>query len=258
MKKRIFMLLMAMVMMLGLSITSLAAVDDWEDGTFLGEYYIDFYYTDSDMNYGFNDAITLEYKDKALDGNIITDHGDIISWIASDPYESEEGKQLRFSNIIFQVNGEVVDVYGPQIDKRNNMRSIKFSCSGGNDTYSMSLSMGLGEVETPTEPEAQTLSTIFSGCTVSSSNECEVAVSGYISGEFVNGVNTINSADIANQTITVILHNISTDEVIVRREPSITGLEVTVSNGAITSITITGNAKTPNGSADTYTTTITP
>lgn len=141
MQKKIIMLLMAIIISTG--ITQAAFAENLEGLVFNADYSFGI---DGNEGYSYDEYVTVIVSSDIISGEYITDHGDVVSWNVSSPYEGEEniygsGKNIYFSNGEVKINGLLVyEGEGAVIDFNPfGERSFKFSAGGesynGNSWY---------------------------------------------------------------------------------------------------------------------------
>jgi len=251
MKKRIFMLLMTMVMMLGMSLTTFAD----ETRYFEGEGDVDRQYAFG-SNVGRQAALnpTLE-----IDGDMyrirFTGATDQLDYDLLFQYGGEE---YGYTNLIVKsiviggVDKQFSDGYIFPVKQTEDTVEIGMKVS---DEYIyISLYMTFNEVYTQ---DPYQIATAVSGSTTSDGGSYLVTVAGYLTAELTNGTHALSSSDIASQNMVVVV-NTANGMINVLNQSSIDEITVTVSGGAATQVVISGAAQTAGGSSDTYTVTINP
>jgi len=246
-KKRIFTLLIAVVMMLDMSLTAFADQNKYYEGT--GVFWFDMS-TAADDRQGvfYANYIRLERTE---------DYDDIIFSNDSESHHIRIDKSSGY--YVTDYNGVdytyLGDMGGDVFDFGLNGGATKISYGDGNEYFYINMEFDLVETTTLTPHQ---ITTAVSGSTTSDSGSYLVTVAGYLTAELTNGTHALSASDIASQSIVVVVVNLANGEVNILNQSSIDEITVTVSGGAVDRVVITGTAQTASSSSDTYTVTINP
>jgi len=247
MKKRILMLLMAVMMMLGMSQVVFANETKYFEA--VGE--INFTHGGDDF-YSVSDA-RLEYSPDYLSFTFSIDgieHNLVLTPIAG----SGTGQFI-------QCDVEYDGVYqGVQY-------SYYYAFLFSDDYKSVSIKLGangffmggdLELVETSENVEPHQVSTGFTGTAVSDRGDYNLYIAGYFDKALTDGTHTLALSDITSQTIAVIAHNNANGVNRNMNQSTIEEMAVTVSGGVVTEMIIRGRVQTDGGTLDRYTAMINP
>lgn len=109
------------------------------------------------------------------------------------------------------------------------------------------------------EPELHDVTSGFTGAAVSNRGDYDLFIAGYFSKELTDGVHELVLSDIGSQTIAIVAHHNVTNGVNRNMNQStIEEMTVTVSGGAMISMTLHGRVQTAGGTLDRYAVTINP
>jgi len=252
MKKRIFMLLMTMVMMLGMSLTTFAD----ETRYFEGEGDVDRQYAFG-SNVGRQAALnpTLE-----IDGDMyrirFTGATDQLDYDLLFQYGGEEYGNTNLivkSIVIGGVDKQFSEGYIFPVKQTEDTVEIGMKVS---DEYIyISLYMTFNEVYTQNSYQ---IATGFTGTAVSDRGDYNLYIAGYFSKDLTNGTHVLALNDITSQTIAVVAHNNANGVNRNMNQSTIEEMTVTVSGGVMTEMIIRGRVQTDGGTLDRYTATINP
>ena len=238
MKKRIFMLLMAMMMLLGMSLTVFAN----ESVDYEGMVSVELYGTESIAE---ELSVSGTYTNGVMSGEFTTSNGHNFKWTCDT--------ETNYAEVIIDDN--YTDDYGGGGFGSNGDFSIGMKCTNSDILFGFWFEMTLSP---STNQASHQIATAVSGSTVSDSGNYMVTVAGYLTAELTNGTHTLSASHIASQSISVIVVNTSNGVVNILNQSSIDEITVTVSGGVATQVAISGTAQTAGGSSDTYTVTINP
>lgn len=160
-------------------------------------------------------------------------------------------------NCHVEYNGVEYDNYYNYSDVfyNNKFNSIKIASSNATSSFYLTGDLDLKEVF-PDDTVPKELSSSFYGTGSSSTNEYAVTIGGAVTGVFGEGTTTLTNEQILAQNISIFTFNTLKFDSRTMTSSSINSMKVTVANGDIVSVTINGRAQTPNGNFDTYTITI--
>lgn len=245
MKKRNFILLMAMVMMLVMSFSSMADEAKYYEGT-----------------------VTVFVEDGAgeeevpISAELINGHLEFEFYTSNGHHFKCWVDEFGYGDPGFHINNYVLidDTYETQYGSAyyNTDGLLVFYSKAKyerEDDFGFYLNAYMLETENTTPHQ---IATPITGSTVSDSGNYMITVAGYFNKELTNDIHTLSASDIASQNITVVVVNISNGTVNVLNQSSIDEIIVTVSGGSATEFVISGNAQTAGGSSDTYTVIINP
>ena len=249
MKRRIFMLLAVMLMVLGMSQVALASEQVYE-GT--GAFYYNMRTaTDNRTDTFYANYVRLER----------TDNYDKLTF--TDGVESH-------SIYIDKTNGfYVTDYDGVDYTYLGDIGWDVFDyCLTGGGTkisygidpewFYIGMELTLEEVGEPTEPTVYQVSTGFTGTAVSDRGDYNLYIAGYFNKELTDGTHALVLSDITSQTVAVIAHNNANGVNRNMNQSTIEEMTVTVSGGVITEMTVRGRVQTDGGTLDRYTAIINP
>ena len=264
MKKRIFMLLMAMMMVLGMSFVSMADEDVW--------YEIDFYQSGSyprwvSMNdfYGYSGSKEIEKGFFKISGDqvefrlIVEEFGELNFKLEKLPVHNGynphimvefEGNDVRELQIVHATNLFFYDQHGKDevgLKYLENVENCEFYLFGS-----------FHEVEESAEPVIHQITAPFTGVAESDTGSYTLALAGYYTAELTDGTHVLSASDITAQTIAIVAYNKANGVKRVMRETTIEEMTVTVSGGTVTEYIIRGRVQTDGGTLDRYTATINP
>lgn len=103
----------------------------------------------------------------------------------------------------------------------------------------------------PSEPQDYNVNIMGYG--TSNTGEYMVNVVGNIQGTFEEGVNTLSNTDIQAQNLSINTFNLTNGASRVMGVSTVEGIQVTVTNGAVTNVEVKGRAQTNPGNFDRYT-----
>lgn len=103
----------------------------------------------------------------------------------------------------------------------------------------------------PSEPQEYDATIMGSG--LSNTGEYMVTINGNVTGFFAEGENRMSITDIGAQNLAIMTFNMTNGAYRMMDQGSVEGLVVTVTNGEITDIAVTGRAQTSPGNFDRYT-----
>lgn len=255
MKRRIMMLLMSVMMLLGMSQVAMADdVRNLEGMTFHGEYlYIDSteegYYEDTE------EGITIVVENDMIGGSYVTEHGDIISWSAWDREDDTTKDIVYFTSGVITINGEENSFYSCKIYlSSDGLHELSISAHGNYNPGHWGFSFsGMAEIS-----EERHISTGFTGTAVSDRGDYDLFIAGYFSKELTNGTHELTLSEIGSQTIAVVAHNNANGVNRNMNQSTIEEMTVTVSGGEVTEMIVRGRVQTNGGTLDRYTVTINP
>lgn len=108
--------------------------------------------------------------------------------------------------------------------------------------------------ETPVDPgEPKEFTELIMGSGMSNTGEYMVTVNGTVSGTFSEGENRMAYEDISGQSLGIMTYNLTNGAYRVMDQGTVEGMIVTVTNGVITNVAVTGRAQTSPGNFDRYT-----
>ena len=245
MKKRIFMLLMTVVMILGMSFTSMADEVKYYEGT--GECVFDPY----ESNIYSLSNVKLEYSSEYMLFSFVADG--VNHTLLLTPIAGSGSGPIQCDAVYDGVNkGSYNDYYDVFSLNNNTVTWIKI---GVGDVY---ISGSLNLVEVSTEPPIYQISTGFTGTAVSDRGDYNLYIAGYFRKDLTNGTHALVLNDITSQTIAVVAHNNANGVNRNMNQSTIEEITVTVSGGVVTEMIIRGRVQTDGGTLDRYTATINP
>lgn len=240
MKRRILMLLMAMVMMLGMTQVVFADEVKYFEGTV--------------ELWGANGIeeipVLATYSNGYLEFEFATSNGRHIKCWANELYSGDR------ANSYILLDG-TLEMWGGET-RYSNDGSIYFGSKIYNQDDYGYFEVTLEEVESQTEPELQQISTPFIGVAESDNGGYTLALAGYFEMELMDGTHSLSTSDIAVQTISIVVYNKTDGKKRVMTQSTVEQMTVTVSGGEVTEYIIRGRVQTDGGVFDRYTATINP
>lgn len=108
MKRNIFGVLVTAIMILGMTLTAFA--ENFEGFVFDADYCFEI---DGNGGYSYDENVSVIVSSDTISGEYTTDHGDVISWSARNPYAGEDniygfGKNIHFRNGEVRINGLLI------------------------------------------------------------------------------------------------------------------------------------------------------
>jgi len=257
MKKRILMLLMAMMMVLGMSLTSYAEFDNLEGQCFSGTICFE-YHEMTTESYGTEVEVNTRYENGGIIINFVTDHGHEVTWSGHNPVIGDG--QVGFSQYGLSVNGNVYEINGGStldFNSAGEIVGIKFVSQPYGGEANVYISTYLVAIEDSESPVHQ-VSNGFTGTATSDRGDYSLYIAGYFRKDLTNGTHVLALSDITSQTIAVVAHNNANGVNRNMNQSTIEEMTVTVSGGAVTEMIIRGRVQTDGGTLDRYTATINP
>lgn len=247
MKRRIFMLLMAVVMLFGMSLTVFADEVKYYEG--VGNICI---YGEDDGRRSVSDA-KLEYSLESLSLTYSIDgieHSLVLTSIAGSSNGVNTSCDVEYDGVYKGIQYSYENAFIFSADKREVYIKL-----GAGDL----LMDGYLELEEVVENvETHQISTGFTGTSVSDRGDYNLYIAGYFSKDLTNGTHVLALNDITSQTIAVVAHNNANGVNRNMNQSTIEEMTVTVSGGAMTEMIIRGRVQTDGGTLDRYTATINP
>lgn len=255
MKKRLFALLMAMVMLLGMGIVSHAEANTDEVRYFKcdGRLFLE------KRGYGeaedFRGEIDFEngIVEIGVDYQIFTFDTRLGSHRFYS-YPMDEKKQ-DFDGLSFEffLDYRLFEFYGDTIEMMktagNQNEEAFFSISPSYPPFMNVVEFYPDE----TEPAIHEISAPFTGTAVSDREEYTLALAGYFEKELTDGTHELSLDEIKEQTISIVAYNKANGVKRVMTQSTIEEMSVTVSGGEVTQYVIRGRVQTNGGKLDRYT-----
>jgi len=258
MKKRIFMLLMTMAMVLGMSLTVFADEVKYYEVT--GNIYLEILDSENGrtiiheatnglLEYG-SDYRYFTFSTSKGEHSLLVRIEEVSEWQTDWQYS-------EFDGVFYGYRGDGYDPF-PTINGELEGWKIAASDISGQGYYMALSELIFTEVESPTEPTIQQVSTGFIGMAVSDRGDYNLYIAGYFRKDLTNGTHALALSDISSQTIAVIAHNNANGVNRNMNQSTIEEMTVTVSGGVVTEMIIRGRVQTDGGTLDRYTATINP
>jgi len=248
------MILMAVVMMLGMSFASVADEVKCYEGN--GVFRFDMRNIENNRDDTFiADYVRLEagtqYK-RLIFSNGIEEHNLYFEIIDGVEYLT------NYNGTDYTYLGEAWHNFGTLVpDSQGNLKlGSKISFGEGNvGWFYIDYNMSLTLIDDITEHQ---VSTGFTGTAVSDRGDYNLYIAGYFRKDLTNGTHTLALSDITSQTIAVIAHNNANGVNRNMNQSTIEEMTVTVSGGEVIEMIIRGRVQTDGGTLDRYTATINP
>jgi len=252
MKKRIFMLLMTMVLVLGMGFSSLADEVKYYEG--VAEY--DLFYQEHSNYYTENINVTAVEVNDQIFGQFTASNGDIVVWSA----EVVDGNLTGLGSVLIN-NQYETEGYGSVDKQESNGYVFLYTKNAYYDEeiqdfsfdYHLTIKLNIVESQAPHQ-----ISAPFTGIAESDTGNYTLALAGYYTAELTDGTHVLSASDITAQTIAIVAYNKANGVKRVMRETTIEEMTVTVSGGIVTEYIIRGRVQTDGGTLDRYTATINP
>ena len=250
MKKRVLMLLMAVVMMLGMSFTSMADEVKYYDGV------IDWIFPSTAAGQGDSEeiAVTATLTDDTFQFEFTDSNGNYVEWKGESMYQPD------FFNVVYMnINGEKTNTgAGAYFNSDFSVASINSRGFFSIERVPFRFDAEFHLKEDSTEQENYQISAPFTGAAESDTSSYTLALAGYYTAELTDGTHVLSASDITAQTIAIVAYNKANGVKRVMRETTIEEMTVTVSGGTVTEYIIRGRVQTDGGTLDRYTATINP
>ena len=251
MKKRILMLLMAIMMLLGMSMISYADEARYYEG--IANY--DEYYQGTGDGFEEDISVIAVRVNDRVSGKFVTSKGDTIEWWAEINDGQMTGNGYVLINNIYETDGFGGWAYIDENDKIFLYTKNGYPDSIGEALFDYHLVLTL---EPSNEPVTHQISAPFTGVAESDTGSYTLALAGYYTAKLTDGTHVLSASDITAQTIAIVAYNKANGVKRVMRETTIEEMTVTVSGGTVTEYTIRGRVQTDGGTLDRYTATINP